>query len=402
MVVCLDSPWGAGKSTFLQMTHLDIWEPEKKWETIWLDAFLGDLLQDPMLVIADGLKTAIDKRGEAQPKLKRACERLVELAKGTSTVLGHLGRAAALGAASAFGGPVAGEVASALISRKNDDGYSPDSGVVRAAELLQEFRDTLAKLVILLAEERHAGTDPCPRLVVVIDELDRCDPDTALATLSRVKHCFEVDGVVFVIAAHLQQLEEYVRGQFGTGVDARTFLQKLIHVRVALPPLARPESPSAVENYCGSRMEALSIPGTPGLVEETAQACISLNLGIREIDRLVSLMAVAYRMSTSRNSQWPLPGVNVALASLGLRNPELIRRIALNSISQSEIEQEFPSLFESTAPEAEHLRLALQCLSREGRDSLTDENRSRISVRLTGSLDGAVAHLARQYEVAIR
>ncbi len=52
--------------------------------------------------------------------------------------------------------------------------------------------------------------------VLIIDELDRCRPDYAVKTLEVIKHFFNIEGLVFVLAIDEEQLENSVRCLFGT------------------------------------------------------------------------------------------------------------------------------------------------------------------------------------------
>ncbi len=40
------------------------------------------------------------------------------------------------------------------------------------------------------------------RLVIIIDELDRCKPDFALNVLEIIKHCFQVPNVYFILGVN--------------------------------------------------------------------------------------------------------------------------------------------------------------------------------------------------------
>ena len=63
-------------------------------------------------------------------------------------------------------------------------------------------------------------------LFILIDELDRCRPTYAIKLLERVKHMFETDQVVFVIATDTSQLKHSIRATYGGEFDAQTYLQR--------------------------------------------------------------------------------------------------------------------------------------------------------------------------------
>ena len=74
------------------------------------------------------------------------------------------------------------------------------------------------------------------RVVVFIDELDRCRPDHALEVLETARNLLDVAGVVVVVTVNLEALEHAVESLQGTGCDAETYLRRFIDLRVELPP----------------------------------------------------------------------------------------------------------------------------------------------------------------------
>lgn len=85
------------------------------------------------------------------------------------------------------------------------------------------------------------------RLVVFIDELDRCSPKDVVATLETVRTFLGVPGCVFVVAADQQVLERALQSESGqaTPVDSRNpyysagseYLDKTFQHQLHLPPL---------------------------------------------------------------------------------------------------------------------------------------------------------------------
>ena len=74
------------------------------------------------------------------------------------------------------------------------------------------------------------------RLVVFIDELDRCKPNYAVQLLERVKHYFSNDRITFVFTVNLEELQHTVRRYYGEGFDASRYLDRFFDYRMALPP----------------------------------------------------------------------------------------------------------------------------------------------------------------------
>lgn len=88
------------------------------------------------------------------------------------------------------------------------------------------------------------------RLVVFIDDLDRCDPDNIIATLEAIKLFLFVPGTAFVLGADERLVQYAVRRRFpelpGTDTEVgRDYLEKLVQFPVRLPPLGGRE----IESY---------------------------------------------------------------------------------------------------------------------------------------------------------
>lgn len=73
------------------------------------------------------------------------------------------------------------------------------------------------------------------RLVVFVDELDRCKPSYAVRLLERIKHYFSDDRITFVFSVNINQLQHTIRKHYGTDFDASRYLDRFFDLRVALP-----------------------------------------------------------------------------------------------------------------------------------------------------------------------
>ena len=92
------------------------------------------------------------------------------------------------------------------------------------------FREALTELAA--AEDN--------KLVVLIDELDRCLPAQALELLNVVRHLFDVPGVVVVLGIDHDELCHRVKKLYGETCEAETYLRRFVDLSVDLPD-PRPE-----------------------------------------------------------------------------------------------------------------------------------------------------------------
>lgn len=73
------------------------------------------------------------------------------------------------------------------------------------------------------------------RLVVFVDELDRCKPDFAVRFLERIKHYFVLDNVTFVFSVNISELRHTINRFYGDGFSATLYLTRFFDCIIDLP-----------------------------------------------------------------------------------------------------------------------------------------------------------------------
>lgn len=73
------------------------------------------------------------------------------------------------------------------------------------------------------------------RLVIFIDELDRCKPSYAVKLLERIKHYFVDDKITFVFSVNVDELQYTIRKYYGEGFNGSRYLDRFFDLRVSLP-----------------------------------------------------------------------------------------------------------------------------------------------------------------------
>ena len=243
LVIALDSPWGSGKSTFVQQwagllrrRHIPV---------ILFDAFANDHQDDAFVALAGEITALAEAKREAASDFLSKAKKVGRVL--TPLTVRALMRAATLGLlATEDLESLGADVQAAIKDTASDASAVTETLIEERLKKAKEDRETVEafrKSLSQLAGELGGPAEPKGRrpLVFIIDELDRCRPPFALSILERVKHLFSVENVCFVLVAHLPQLEAVVRGSYGLDVDARTYLEKFFHLRVTLPE----PSPSA-------------------------------------------------------------------------------------------------------------------------------------------------------------
>lgn len=221
IVIALDGSWGSGKSFFLKCwTGAHTNENGGKAKVIYFDAFQHDFLEDPLIALTGVIAAQFEpgtKAGKAMGLAKSAASKMWRPAARIGLAVGTAGVSEGVGAV----GGAAIAAGSKAMSDASDEFWQKEDGR-RAA--MGEFRAALEKLT-----EPDADGN-AQKLVIIVDELDRCRPDYALSLLEVMKHFFMVDNVHFVLGVNLNELQNSVKARYGAGIDAAMYLQKFIQI----------------------------------------------------------------------------------------------------------------------------------------------------------------------------
>lgn len=75
------------------------------------------------------------------------------------------------------------------------------------------------------------------KLVIFIDELDRCRPNYAIETLERIKHYFDDERIIFVVSVNKEQLVHTISNFYGDSFDSTGYLNKFFDMNIYLPEI---------------------------------------------------------------------------------------------------------------------------------------------------------------------
>lgn len=227
--IALDAQWGSGKTFFIKQTklvldafnaHIDnpnakdnerIYQIRDRIKlqsksdlqpqiSVYYDAWANDNDEDPILSLVYSIlqSVSVDFSFSTDPVFLKIAANIADLITGKSYVALY----------EALQGQNALEH---IRATKNLEAQ------------ITEFLDSL------LAERGN-------RLIIFVDELDRCNPAYAVKLLERIKHYFNNDRITFVFSVNIAELQHTVRNHYGEGFNATRYLDRFFDLRVDLPP----------------------------------------------------------------------------------------------------------------------------------------------------------------------
>lgn len=246
--------WGAGKSSVLEMIEGAL-DTESRVLCLKFNGWRFQGFEDAKIALIEGIVTGlIEKRpmltkaGDAVKDIFRRIDWLKAAKKAGGVAItayaashghGMTALLATLGNWSTDPAKLTKENVDAVLSGASDL-LKPGSETKNVPEEIAGFRKAFDDLL------GKAGID---QLVVLIDDLDRCLPDTAIETLEAIRLFVFTSRTAFVVAADEAMIEYAVRKHFpdlpdttGPQTYARNYLEKLIQVPFRIPALGETET----------------------------------------------------------------------------------------------------------------------------------------------------------------
>ena len=305
LVVTINAKWGEGKTSFLKLWKISL-EKDTSFIPVYYDAFQHDFSSDAFVSISSAIYKGIEKpsyqknseRERAQLKyLKKASKDVtIELAKMTAGIaVGYLsGGILTNSSVIAWAKSAFQKLTFGALKVNADEQFE---SYLTSEDSIKTFQDQI-KSILAPYEDM-----PQRKVVMFIDELDRCRPAFAIEVLEKTKHLFNIDSVFFVLAINREQLLKTLERAYGLqSDDASVYLQKFVDFEIRLPGLSDEGAADAhvAENiFRGIATELDLAEGALSLLADTKSlanlSSVCLRLSARAIERSMSLMAVALR-----------------------------------------------------------------------------------------------------------
>ena len=335
--------WGAGKSSILEMIEHAL-DSDQDVLCLKFNGWRFQGFEDAKIALIEGIVTGLI---EKRPLLVKAGEAVKDIFKRIDWL-----KVARHGGGLAFtaltGLPTADQVGAVVGTLKGifadpaklatkdnfDKAIEGVNGLLKPAESknvpeeIEAFRKAFNELLKLAKIDQ---------LVVLIDDLDRCLPDTTIETLEAVRLFVFTDRTAFIVAADEAMIEYSVRKHFPELPDttgprdyARNYLEKLIQVPFRIPALGETETRVYVTLLLVGAELGEGDPAYAALIT-AARALLKRPWTTAGLDAQTVKTALGEKAATVQNALILSDQIGPILASGTQGNPRQIKRF-LNTL----------------------------------------------------------------------
>lgn len=338
-VIALDSGWGTGKSFFIELLKKDIEENEDNikvvkynaWENDYCDNAFNPLFYD--ILNNNIFDSTTDKKNiEA---LGAAVKSIIK-AFGKDVISKTIGL---------------DNTTEAVINTLADIKNFLTKNLPEIEELNSQ-RESFENFKKLLKSTSSWLSDNDKRLVVIIDELDRCKPTFAIQTLEIVKHIFDIENLTFIFAIDIHQLSHSIECVYGQGIDSTGYLCRFFDYIAKLPTS---DITSYIQNTIANidsipKMQTTSYKNRKkycDFSEDISMFFIELydafELSLRDLDTIIQSYKIMLDNFLSKYHTSIAHTMYLFYLTLKYKNPELFYNLIVNTPSSviNHIEQYF-------------------------------------------------------------
>ena len=151
-----------------------------------------------------------------------------------------------------------------------------------------------------IKQEMHAirNEDPECRVVIFIDDLDRCSPAKALEILESIKLFLDIEGFVFVIGLSHKTVTQLISHEYkATGIRGEDYIKKIIQIPIRIPSWSKD---SIIDLITNSIAPKLNSDYTKFLCQNSVMVARVVDYNPRQLKRFINNVIVAFETFASK------------------------------------------------------------------------------------------------------
>ena len=288
--------WGSGKSSLIKMAIKNLTEKRssEKIDVLNFNGWMFEGYEDAKSVLLESILDTISAR---EGLSKKATEILKGLYRSVDKIkLFKKGAAITTDVLATGGiGTVIGETVKQLATLSNQEISESQLEKVTTHvrdelnhnELRKDLKKFQAECAELLLESK------IEKLVVFIDELDRCKPSFTVRLLEQIKHYMHDERITYVLSINTEELQHTIKNYYGDSFDACRYLDRFFYLRINLPPVDKKKFYMNIELNGRYYLEIIS-----------RRIIDVYNMQLREITRFYRQVRTAAYVPTHDDEKW--------------------------------------------------------------------------------------------------
>jgi hypothetical protein len=274
--------WGAGKSSVLKMIEEDI-SQNKDTLCLWFNGWTFQGFDDAKTVLIETIVEELRRKRSSTGKVKEISASLLKRIDWLKVTK----KAANYAVTATTGIPtleILNDFKEVLAGLKDASPEDVQEGIKAANELLNPVEPTSVPEVMHQFREEFQElleAAQIKQLVILIDDLDRCLPKTAIETLEAIRLFLFVPKSAFIVAADEAMIEYSVKQHFPDlpyshepTSYARNYLEKLIQVPFRIPSMGAQETKAYITLLLVQNIVGEEHTGFKELLDATKQKII--------------------------------------------------------------------------------------------------------------------------------
>ena len=262
--LALDGAWGSGKSFVFDMLEESL-QVRKEYIIIRYDAWANSFYSDPLIAI---LSCLIDGIQEKLKEIKGYNKALKEIAKEKGMNLldelsqktGKLGTIAT----------IVKSIISIIPKFQNTHSFAENNNIADFKSYQQLLVEIKENLNTLTSYPEYRGKQT--KLIILVDEIDRCLPDEQLKILERLHHLFDVKNCVVLCALNKKAIIENFKTTYGG--NGEEYLRKFFDFHFYLDVSAEGYMQKLLEEFSESLAKVKALEKTPTISCICAHLCL--------------------------------------------------------------------------------------------------------------------------------
>lgn len=279
--VSLDGQWGSGKTVFLkELLHISQNEVKNRSTTIqtfydtyiviYFDAWEYDKYDDPLRTLlytltntamtyadnSDNTSIIEDINGILKLLGKTAYEYAMDKNKGVKLLIDN-------------------------INKEKSKETNQFSQIISIDQQINTIQQYISKIL---------GITNKKKMLIIIDELDRCNPQYAVNLLETTKHLFTENNCHFLFGINKLELSKCIENYYGL-IKSTEYLDKIFDLTFSLPSINSSQLKKYVEFQRKENPSQQECPLSRGYSDSIVSLCKQMNLSLREINRTLSILS---------------------------------------------------------------------------------------------------------------